>query len=207
MLLPYSGDRWKKWFETLFKIWSWAHVSNFIQNSVANFIAPSFHERSIKERTFTCPVCWALLGSPLSLPQLHFTVWPLMSVLCTATIACVADSLVENLKYNQTDESQISSLYFVRLPLHLMILWFSEFEKRQLFQHLCTSLFIFNLFAMRQNENDHFVEGKGDRTREHSFFEFWMISSFGNNLYTGFCWPLYVSYNILSCRSYSFLHW
>lgn len=49
-------------------------------------------------RIFTCPVCWALLGSPLSLPQLHFTVWPLMSVLWTATMACVADSFVENLR-------------------------------------------------------------------------------------------------------------
>ena len=38
-----------------------------------------------------------LLGSPDSLPHEHLTVWPLTSVLWTATIACAADSLVENL--------------------------------------------------------------------------------------------------------------
>ena len=38
-----------------------------------------------------------LLGSPDSFPHEHLTVWPLTSVLCTATMACAADSLVENL--------------------------------------------------------------------------------------------------------------
>ena len=51
---------------------------------------------------YTCIATWAfvwiLFGSPLSLPQLHLTVWPATSVLCVATIAWAADSLVENLK-------------------------------------------------------------------------------------------------------------
>ena len=46
----------------------------------------------------TWALVWMLLGSPLSLPQLHFTVCPATSVLCVATIACAADSFVENLK-------------------------------------------------------------------------------------------------------------
>lgn len=82
------------------------------RSPIPNFAAFSlFRESSIKDRTFTCPVCWALFGSPLSFPQLHFTVWPLMSVLWTATIACVADSLVENLKYNHESRIRIS-LFF-----------------------------------------------------------------------------------------------
>lgn len=107
-LLPFSAIDGRSDWKLYLKFYLKRLVSNFIQNSVANFIASSFHERSIKERTFTCPVCWALFGSPLSLPQLHFTVWPLMSVLCTATIACVADSLVENLKYNQTTNFRLA---------------------------------------------------------------------------------------------------
>ena len=46
----------------------------------------------------TWALVWMLLGSPLSLPQLHLTVCPATSVLCVATIACAADSFVENLK-------------------------------------------------------------------------------------------------------------
>lgn len=95
--------------------------ANFIWNSVLNFIVPPFHEKSIKELTFTCPVCWALFGSPLSLPQLHFTVCPLMSVLCTATIACVADSLVENLKYSETQISDQFPPNFISANLILKV--------------------------------------------------------------------------------------
>lgn len=40
----------------------------------------------------------ALFGSPDSFPQEHLTGWPPMSVLWTATMACVADSLVANLR-------------------------------------------------------------------------------------------------------------
>lgn len=54
-----------------------------------------------KEKNITCPATGALLGSPDSFPQEHFTICPLMSVLCTATIACVADSFVENLEQNE----------------------------------------------------------------------------------------------------------
>ena len=52
---------------------------------------PIFIKNTEQIRTFTCsltcPAAWALLGSPDSFPQEHFTVWPLMSVLWTATIA------------------------------------------------------------------------------------------------------------------------
>ena len=46
----------------------------------------------------TWALVWMLLGSPLSFPQLHLTVWPATSVLWVATMAWAADSLVANLK-------------------------------------------------------------------------------------------------------------
>lgn len=49
---------------------------------------------------FTWLAVGALLGSPDSFPQEHFTTCPLISVLWTATIAWVADSFVENLNTN-----------------------------------------------------------------------------------------------------------
>ena len=57
--------------------------------------------------TYYCIVCekiptWLfadkLFGSPDSLPQEHFTVWPFTSELWVATIAWAADSFVENLQ-------------------------------------------------------------------------------------------------------------
>jgi len=50
-----------------------------------------------KRGPLTCPAACVLLGSPDSLPHEHLTGCPLMSVLCTATMAWVADSLVANL--------------------------------------------------------------------------------------------------------------
>ena len=51
-----------------------------------------------------------LLGSPDSLPQEHLTVCPLTSVLCTATMACAADSFVENLEQNKQTEEWLRGL-------------------------------------------------------------------------------------------------
>lgn len=56
-LLPFSAIDGRSDWKLYLKFYLKRLVSNFIQNSVANFIASSFHERSIKERTFTCPVC------------------------------------------------------------------------------------------------------------------------------------------------------
>ena len=52
-----------------------------------------------------------LLGSPDSFPQEHLTVWPTTSVLCTATIACAADSLVENLIRTKREKKLVLVLH------------------------------------------------------------------------------------------------
>ena len=60
-----------------------------------------FSEAPIPINTFTWFV-GRLFGSPDSFPQEHLTVWPFTSVLCTATMACAADSFVENLEEKST---------------------------------------------------------------------------------------------------------
>ncbi len=51
----------------------------------------------------TCPEDWETTASADSFPHAHLTNWPFISVLCKATIACVAASLVENLKQNRSE--------------------------------------------------------------------------------------------------------
>ena len=55
--------------------------------------------------TMTWVEAGVLLGSPDSLPQEHLTGWPLMSLLCMETMACVALSLVANLFRNDIKQN------------------------------------------------------------------------------------------------------
>ena len=67
-----------------------------------------------------------LLGSPLSFPQLHLTVWPATSVLWVATMAWAADSLVANLRIWKIDYKAVSTrglvagVYFISILIPII---------------------------------------------------------------------------------------
>ena len=57
-----------------------------------------------------------LFGSPDSFPHEHLTVCPLTSVLWTATMACAADSFVENLKNKSNKERMFTAGWCLMRP-------------------------------------------------------------------------------------------
>ena len=96
----------------------------------------------------TWALVWMLLGSPLSLPQLHLTVCPATSVLCVATIACAADSFVENLK-------QIKCYKYYRSISHVKLFKWCDFVTEQdPIYFACCVFFHFSTILSSKGVND-----------------------------------------------------
>ena len=89
-----------------------------------------------------------LLGSPLSLPQLHLTVCPATSVLCVATIACAADSFVENLKQIKCYK------YYRSIPRVKLFKWCDFVTEQDPIYFACCVFFHFSTFLSSKGVND-----------------------------------------------------
>ena len=89
-----------------------------------------------------------LLGSPLSLPQLHFTVCPATSVLCVATIACAADSFVENLKQIKCYK------YYRTIPRVKLFKWCDFVTEQDPIYFACCVFFHFSTILSSKGVND-----------------------------------------------------